>query len=478
MMYRFAFTVFICLLCLHTFCQEATDSLEKVSVKYFDAVNKKAQSLNENIDKKTQKALNRFKKQEEKLSRKLAKIDSLTANNIFSNSTEKYKELEQKLKDKTGKLSQYIPRLDSISTSIKFLEQNSAFIGNIKDAKEKLGDVSDKLREFQSKLQGAEDIKKFLKERREYLKQQLEKFGLSKELKKINKNVYYYSQQINEYKEIFKDAKKAEKKALELLSKTKLFKDFMKKNSMLASLFRMPGDVNDPGYAANLAGLQTRAQVNTLIQNQISTGGPGGQQAFQQNIQQARSQLAELKNKVNKLGSGNSDDILPEGFKPNDQKTKNFWQRLEFGSNFQTQGARYFYPITTDAGMSLGYKVSDNNVIGLGASYKLGWGTGWNNIRITHQGIGIRSYMDWKLKGSIWLSGGYEQNYRSEIRSIDQLRDRSGWQQSGLIGLSKVVSVKSKLFKKTKGQLLWDFLSYHQVPKSQAIIFRIGYSFK
>jgi len=136
------------------------------------------------------------------------------------------------------------------------------------------------------------------------------------------------------------------------------------------------------------------------------------------------------------------------------------------------------FPITSDLGLSLGYKLNDKSVVGIGASYKMGWGSGWNNIRITHQGIGLRSYVDWKLKGSFWISGGYEQNYKSEIRSIDQLRDQSAWQQSGLIGLSKVVSVKSKLFKKTKVQLLWDFLSYDHVPRGQPIVFRIGYSIK
>jgi hypothetical protein len=52
------------------------------------------------------------------------------------------------------------------------------------------------------------------------------------------------------------------------------------------------------------------------------------------------------------------------------------------------------------------------------------------------------------------------------------------WQQSGLLGLSKVFDVKSKFFKKTKLQLLWDFLSYQQVPKTQAVLFRIEYGFK
>jgi hypothetical protein len=53
----------------------------------------------------------------------------------------------------------------------------------------------------------------------------------------------------------------------------------------------------------------------------------------------------------------------------------------------------------------------------------------------------------------------------------------ASWQQSGLIGLSKIISVKTKFFKKTRLQLLWDFLSYEQVPKAQPIKFRVVYNF-
>jgi hypothetical protein len=115
--------------------------------------------------------------------------------------------------------------------------------------------------------------------------------------------------------------------------------------------------------------------------------------------------------------------------------------------------------------------------MGIGASYKLGWGHGWNHIKFTSEGAGLRSFIDWKLKGGFWISGGYEQNYRTAYNSIYQLRNLNAWQQSGLVGLSKVVNVKSRFFKKTKLQVLWDFLSYQQVPKTQSVIFRIGYSF-
>ncbi len=248
---------------------------------------------------------------------------------------------------------------------------------------------------------------------------------------------------------------------------------------MLALLFRLPcTDPNDPQYLASLAGLQTRAQVNNLIQQQVSSGGPNAQAQFRQSLQQAQAQLQELKNKVAQFGKGSSDDIMPDGFKPNNQKTKSFLRRLEYGTNIGTQKAQSFFPVTTDLGFSVGYKPNDKSVIGIGASYKIGWGKNWNNIRITNEGIGLRSFLDWKLKGSFWLSGGFELNRRTEFNSIAQLQNLNAWQQSGLIGLSKLISVKTKLFKKTKLQVLWDFLSSQQVPRTQAFVFRIGYNLK
>ena len=440
--------------------------------KFAASVAEKSRKLEDKLVSKSSKVLDKLQKQEVKIYRKLLSTkDSLQAKLALGEIKGKYASLKEKLKNPgiLAKAKQYIPQLDSLGTSLKFLDQNGAG-GKVKDA---LGKVSS----LQDKFEQAEDIKKFIKERRELLKRQVENLGMVKELKKINKEIYYYAAQVKEYKDILKDPKKIEKKALELLSKTKVFQDFMRKNSMLASLFRLPGgDPNDPGAQASLAGLQTRAQVNGLIQQQIAAGGPNAAQQLQQNLQAAQSQLTELKNKIIKAGGDNSDGEMPD-FQPNDQKTKSFLKRLEYGTNFQTQKATSFFPTTSDIGLSVGYKVSGKIVFGFGGTYKLGWGRGWNNIRISHQGVGIRSYADIKLKGSFWISGGYEQHYRSDFSEFDQLRNRSAWQQSGLVGISKVVSMKTKLFKKTKMMLLWDFLSYRQMPVTQPMVFRIGYDF-
>ena len=459
------------------YAQQNPDSIIQLPEKYIETVSKKFSYLEQRLDHSSDKAVKRMMKLEERMKKKLSKIDSIKANEIFGNAKQKYQSLQQQIKNKVT-LKQYIPSLDTMSVSLKFIEQNGQLVQQVKDGKEKLEKAITNVNGLDDQFQAAEKIKSFLKERKQFLKEQLDKIAFAKELKKLNKEVYYYSQQINEYKSLLSDYKKAERKALELLSKTKLFKDFIRNNSQLAALFHLPADPNDPLAQANLAGLQTRTQVSGLVQQQLSAGGSAARAQFQQNLQNAQNQLNQLKDKISSLGGNSSEDILPENFRPNNQKTKSFLQRLEYGTNFQSQKPNGYFPVTSDIGLSLGYKLNDKSIMGIGASYKIGWGQNIRRIDITSQGVGLRSFVDWKIKESFWLSGGYEMNYRNEFNRIDRLRNVNAWQQSGLLGVSKVISLKTKFFKKTKLQLLWDFLSYEQVPRTPAIIFRVGYSIK
>jgi hypothetical protein len=454
--------------------QDSLSATNLISKKYLDVVSSTSGRISQKMDKQAEKTLRQFQKQEEKLIKKLSKVDSVTAKKMAADAKSRYAELEARMKGTA--LRQYIPQVDSLSTSLAFLKANPQYLKEAQELKEKLTEAAGKMEELKAQFHKAEEIKAFLKERKEYLKQQLGKLGMLRDLKKINKQVYYYAQQVNEYKQALKDPKKAGKKALELLAKNGKFREFMRKNSQLASLFRMPGDQDNPGTVANLAGLQTRAQVNAMIQQQITAGGPNAQAQFQQNLQSAQGQLSRLKDQMIKMGGGSSDDEMPEGFKPNNQKKKKIWKRIELGTNLQSQRSNGLLPVTSDLGLSLGFKVSDTKIIGIGASYKLGWGQNIQHIRISHQGVGARSFIDWKLKGAWWISGGFEMNYRSEIRNIDVLKDYSAWQRSGLIGISRSVPVKTKFFKNTKLTVLVDILSKQQVPRTQLLLVRFGYT--
>jgi hypothetical protein len=141
----------------------------------------------------------------------------------------------------------------------------------------------------------------------------------------------------------------------------------------------------------------------------------------------------------------------------------------------QIQKSNILLPTTANIGLKLGYKLSDKAVIGLGASYLMGMGNGINQIRLSNQGVGLQSYIDIRMKGSIWLSGGIEGNYLQGFSRIDQLRMLNAWQQSALIGLTKKYKISSKY--QGNLQLLFDALYRQHVPASQPILFRTGIGF-
>ena len=456
------------------FGQSPIDSIfDKLDAeKWTSVVQSKVTRLEKKIIEKTLRTLRRMQEYETRAySRLLNTKDSLVAKEKLAEIGEKYSAVTNNLKNSSIKtaVTQYLPSLDTLTSALRFLTDNGV-TGKVKEALSKATSL-------QERFERAGMIRQFISERKRQLTGYLEGVGFVREIKNINKEVFYYSQQIKQYREILKDPRKIERRAIELLSKTKAFRDFMRKNSLLASLFRVPGDLNDPDFQSSLSGLQTRVQVNALIDQQLTAGGASGVSQFQQNVQAAQAQLNLVKARFARAGVGSSDDIMPEGFKPNTEKTKSFLDRIELGTNIQTQSARSYFPVTSDVAVSIGYKLNGKSMVGVGASYKLGWGTGWTNIRITHEGFGLRSFIDWKLKGSFWVSGGYEMNYRTAFERIEQLRNLDAWQRSGLLGISKSVPIKTKLFKNTKLQLLWDFLSYDQMPRTPPIVFRIGYNF-
>ncbi|MBZ5858564.1 hypothetical protein [Flavihumibacter profundi] len=461
------------------------DSLDKQSIAqlpagYLSEIIQRTSQLEGKIDASTEKVLPQFQKQQEKIRKKLAKVNPEAARKIFDNTEQRYKDLTNAL-NSPDKLTHYIPYLDTLKTSLKFLDKQKVLFNAPKGqdglGTELLGGTMDKVTNLEQQFQKAELVKQYMREQQLVLTQQLQNFGFARQLKHLNKEAYYYSQQINDYKESLKDPKKIERKAINILSQTKLFQDFMHKNSMLASLFRMPSDgQEDMPNLEGFSGLQTRSQVNQIIQSQIGAGGPDAMKQLQANGQHAQDMLQQLKNKVNEFGAGANDGIMPN-FKPNNQKKKSFLKRLEYGTNIQTQRPNVAGPVISEIGLSTGYKINDKGVLGIGASYKMGWGQDIQHVRISHQGAGLRSFLDYKLKKTVWLSGGFEMNYLSMFSSIEQLNAMHAWQQSGLLGLSKKLPMASKLFKNTKVQVLWDFLSSYQVPKAQPILFRIGYSF-
>jgi len=450
--------------------------------RLFSKLSSKTESLDNSLTKQTEKYLQRLAKNERKIRARLYKIDSNAAKNLFSGSQEKYSSLQNSFSN-TGSTSgapltgEYSPYVDSIKASLSFANKNPELMNASPKVQQEIATSLAQFNKLQNNFSNADQAKEYIRQRKEMMKIQLQQYIQNSDLKKYldqyNQQVYYYSQQVREYKEALNDPDNMLEKALVILNKIPAFTKFIQQNGQLAGLFGISSNYGTP---EGIAGLQTRDQVQQVLQGTISSGGTGGMAALQSNLESAHQQLDQFKEKLSKLGSGSGDMSMPD-FKPNDQKAHPFLKRLEFGTNIQTTRANGYFPTTTDIGLSVGYKINNTSTIGFGSSYNIGWGQNINHIHITSNGMSLRSFVDVKLKKNFYLSGGYELNYQTVFTSLSQISSVSDWTRSGLIGISKIVSLTGKTIKKTKVQLFWDFLSYYQIPRTQAIQFRVGYNF-
>ncbi|MBN8666397.1 MAG: hypothetical protein J0M30_02770 [Chitinophagales bacterium] len=478
------FTVMFSYTSLYSQDSSLQQDLLSLPTKYFNKLQDKYESLGESLDKRAAKMLNKARKSEERLFKQLWKKDSAKAKELFGDVRTRYAQLQSQAKDRAAKLTVfsklYSGRIDSLTTSLKFLEGTDLVPASIR---EKLPKGMEGLSALQGKLDQAEIIRKALQERRKELAAALANSGLGKYVKDFNKQVYYYQQQVNEYKDLLKDPTKLEAKLITVLSKIPQFKEFLTRNSQVGRLFQTSTNANNTS-SAPIVGLQSRSSTLQSLQSRFGSSSQM-QQVVQQNIQSAQGRLSQIKEKVNHFlpQGGSGEEELPE-FKPNTQRTKSFWKRLEWGTNIQNVRGNGLLPSTSDLGISLGYKLNDNSIVGIGGSYRLGLSNQLRRLKISHQGAGIRTFLDYKVKGSFFASGGYEINFFPTLRGV-RVEPASGGaginlngrSQSGLIGIQKVVSLNSNLFKKMKAQVLWDFLSYRQVPRTQPVLFRINYNF-
>jgi hypothetical protein len=453
------------------------NSLQIIPAKYLNAIESKITLYNQRIYTKTEKTLSRLSVWEEKIHVLLFKVNPEAANRLFGNDNLTFKDLLLKLQQGEAITNRYTAQYDGyrdqLNTSIKYLQtQEQSLQAGISQS---VDTIRQRLNKLNDEEERSAAIQSLIKERKkELISQSVQYIGQSKYLKNINKECWYYEETLRNYQQLFDDPQRIEQLAKNILQRIPAFQDFMQKNSMLASLFGMSESVNS-GVA--LAGLQTRTSVDNLIQQSIASGGPNAMQQVQESMQTAQAEIGKLKDKLLSPLSNTGNGDLPD-FKPNLQKSKTFYQRLEYGSNFQVGRLSNLQTTTTDLGLSVGYKISEKSIFGVGVSYKLGMGS-FNRIRFSNEGGGFRSFLDWRLKRQFFLSGGMELNYllQSQVNTSVGVINIGGWQKSALIGISKKISVKTKLFRQTQIQLLYNLLSQLYVPVSQPILFRVGYNF-
>lgn len=466
------------------YAQEPSEPLGQTATipsSFIDKIQANAAKLNRRLTRQTERYVAKMKNSEAGLKKELYKMDSNATKNLFlSDPRQQYDSLLSKFRSgrpsglKNSTQTSYLPYADSLQGSLTFLSKNPQLLKGSGAANIQPG--LDDINQLQNKLQAADQIKQYVRERKAQIKAYLLQFahlppGVSTIYSDYNKDLYYLGQQLNTYKELLNNPDQLLIKTLSVLDQVPSFQVFMKSNSILSALIPSPS----PGASLpDASGLQTKAQISDIVQARLTSSNAAS--VLSQNAADGESALGQLRDKVMKNGSSGSDVDMPD-FKPNNLKTKTIWQRLEYGTNLQTQHSNYFVPTTTDLGLSVGYRISEKNTIGLGASYKFGWGQDIKHINMSSQGASLRSFLEVMIKSGFSADGGFEYNYQPVSNAHFTDFNPADWQSSGLIGVGKTISTHSSVFKKTKLQVLWDFLSYEQIPRTNPIKFRIGYEF-
>jgi hypothetical protein len=476
MILKVFFTISLILLYTSTQAQTDTGLQTKIQFasKFLNTVSNKLGSFNNKIEKRTAKALAKFHKAELKLIHKMFAKDSVLAKAKLLEAETKYALLTDTnfVSKQTLLDGAYNPYIDSVLTFLKLVDNNKAAFAGLSN--EQIAKAKEYLAAAQLNVNYTDAVKKYLSTQKESLRSSLQQLHIFTKFKEIEKTAYYYNEYVQEYASVLKDKKKIEKKLMGLLISNNVVKEFFARNSMLAGLFHIPSaDGPDMSGLPPLAGLQTRAGINELIQQRVASGGPNAVAQVKGQIQAAQAELGKLKSKLEQYGKGVDADGQPLGFTPNTQKTKAFAKRLEYGANIQSTKGNYGFPSISDLAVSIGYKLNDKSVVSVGGSYKLGLGQGWDNIRFSSQGVGIRSSLDWKIKGSFFVAGAYELNHFYNNNETAQYQ-QGYWEKAALLGITKKYKISSKL--KGNIQLLYNFLTDQNTNK-QPIVFRVGYTF-
>lgn len=462
--------IVLSLLFCHAYAQPpavfTTDSLLNLPDKFFTGVEQKANLIERLLQQKTAKALKKMQRQEEKLYKALLKKDPEAAEGIFASSIDSLKKMQQHLgikMDATSAASTYLPWADSIKTTLSFLqnEKMTALKNNV--LQQKIPAVNKEIQQLQNRLAYAEQVQAYIQNRQQIIQQHISKYtSLQKHFGKYAKQYHYYKAQLTEYKSILSNRKKAEATAMRILHKIPAFKAFMDKYSYMGNLLAAPAGGADYG--------QTNDYVVALISN---SGGPQAMQQIRANVDAAKNELEQLKNKLN--GNSGSSDDMPD-FKANDMKKKRFVNRLVLGSNYQFTPAKGIQPQVLNLGMQAAYKFSNNINAGVGSGYRLGLGRGLQRLAFSNEGFSLRSFFEAKLKGRLYANAGFEYQYNTRFYNVRQLQDVTRWNRVALAGISKKFSGGKKI----QGgiSLLYNFLAGTEQPVTSPFVIRYGWTMK
>jgi len=308
----------------------------------------------------------------------------------------------------------------------------------------------------QQQLNATQRTKSELMQRKEYYKSQVNEHPeYGKWLKKMEKERYYYTAQINEYRKPLRDPNILEDKLMNALRSDPRWNDFA------ATL---------PAKPQNPAKMQPRQTVQQMMQSQAAAIDSDPAKLIHDAKQKGNDLLGDLSNKASSFGNMDNAAQMPK-FTPNPYKTKSFWQRIDVGFNLQFDNRTHFMPSTGVAGGQASFNFDPKFSVGMLANYRFGMGE-IKDIQFSHVGAGYGAFANYKIWKAFGVQAGYERNWRTEIE-MGESRHTAAWTNSALVGLTYEYDIGKKA--KAMVGVFFDALYKQHTPQTNAVLWRMGW---
>jgi len=280
-------------------------------------------------------------------------------------------------------------------------------------------------------------------------------------LTSIQKNVFYEKQKMNMFKQMEEEPTKAEEKVLEYLEGTEGFdKAINKAAAWPNSMQHMTG--NESASDLTKMGFQTKQGLESSLQQKFGSDNMGAiSQNMGKQVGQWQDQMNGLKTAISnaKQTKQNLQQLAhtqKPSFKINPMRGLPFWKRIEKQYNWQTTRATIDgQPAMLQMSAMAGFKQNPKLTYGLGLATEIGLGQNWNNVHISFQRLGLRSFVEWKWQYGIGLYAGYERMYKQAVfvnnpeattstDLVQTVHNTNNYNESILIGLTKRYNLNSK----------------------------------
>lgn len=422
--------------------------------KYLDVNIRAREKLNKKVAKQQEKLLKKLKKKEEKYSAKLKRKDSVSYVRYQQQPLTYDSIARLNRKDSAGTLNKYAKRgrsgIDSLKGVNKFLQDKAHLQGTHQN---ELQAYDNKLNQLKVKEDKQAAINQLIQQRTANLKNvskgsKIKAGGLTD----IQKQVFYAKGKMGAFEQMSNEPSKTEEKALEFLQGQDRFESYLKGNNGMAGLAsKSPTELDQMG-------IQSKKQVENQLKERFGGNLSGiGQNMGSQikDFDKHTKGITDAKNKIKqtkqtKQALRKPGHIQKPEFKTNPMRCLPLSKRLEKQFNYQTTRPMVDgTPSILQVSAMAGFRHTPSLSYGLGLTTGIGLGQNWSTIKFSFEGIGFRTYFEWKWQYGFGAYAGYERMYKSAAFTgsekakapIVNKRNTATYNESLMLGLTKTYRI-------------------------------------